>query len=42
MALVYADIKLIKTIDTENARRNIIDDEEMRVVALNILVDSGA
>lgn len=42
MGLVYADIELINTVDLENARRNIIGDDEIRVVRLNMLVDSGA
>ena len=41
MGLVYADIELINTVDFENARRNIIGDDEIRVVRLNMLVDSG-
>lgn len=33
---------MINTVDLENARRKIIGDDEIRVVRLNMLVDSGA
>ncbi len=42
MGLVYADIELINAVDLENARKNIIGDDEIRVVRLSMLVDSGA
>ncbi len=42
MGLVYADIELTNTVDQENARRNIIGQDEIRSLHLNMLVDSGA
>lgn len=42
MELVYADIELTNTVDQENARRNIIGQDEIRSLHLNMLVDSGA
>ena len=42
MGIVYADIELTNTVDLENARRNIIGEDEARSLHLNILVDSGA
>lgn len=42
MGLVYADIELTNTVDLENARRNIIGEDEVRSLHLNMLVDSGA
>ncbi len=42
MGIVYADIELTNTVDLENARRNIIGEDEVRSLHLNMLVDSGA
>lgn len=42
MGLVYADIELINAVDLENARRNLIDQDEVRRLPVNIMVDSGA
>ncbi len=42
MGLVYADIELINAVDFENARRNIIGEDEIRKMRLNLLADSGA
>ena len=42
MGLVYADIEMINAVDFENARRNIIGEDEIRSIRLNVLADSGA
>jgi clan AA aspartic protease len=42
MGLVYADIELINAVDLENARRNIIGEDEIKSMRLSMLVDSGA
>ena len=42
MGIVYADIELTNTVDLENARRNIIGEDEVRSLHLNMLADSGA
>lgn len=42
MGLVYATIELINAVDLENARRNIIDADEVKRMHINMLVDSGA
>ncbi len=42
MGLIYADIELINGYDLENARRNIIGENEVKRMHVNALVDSGA
>jgi clan AA aspartic protease len=42
MGMVYADIILVNGVDRENARRNIIGQEEVKEVTARMLVDSGA
>jgi clan AA aspartic protease len=42
MGLVYADIELINGYDLENARRNIIGEEEVKRMNVSMLVDTGA
>ncbi len=42
MGLVYADIELINAVDSENAKKNIIGEEDIKRIRLNVLVDSGA
>ena len=42
MGLVYADIELINAYDLEQARRNIIGEEEIKRMPVNILVDTGS
>lgn len=42
MGLVYAEIELINGYDLENARRNIIGEEEVKRMRINMLADSGA
>jgi clan AA aspartic protease len=42
MGLVYADIELVNPWDLENARRHIIDQDEVRHINVNMLADSGA
>ena len=42
MGLIYADIELINGYDLENARRNIIGEDEVKRMHVNALVDSGA
>lgn len=42
MGLVYADIEIINGYDMENARRNIIGEEEIRRMNINTLVDTGS
>jgi clan AA aspartic protease len=42
MGHVYANIELINSIDLNDARRNIIDQDEVRRIHLKVLVDSGA
>jgi len=42
MGKVYADIELINAVDFINARRNIIDKDEVKRMPVRILVDTGA
>ena len=42
MGLTYADIELINGYDLENAKRNIIDEEEVKRMKVEMLVDTGA
>jgi clan AA aspartic protease len=42
MGLVYAAIELVNPWDLENARRHIIDQDDVRHINVNMLVDSGA
>jgi clan AA aspartic protease len=42
MGLTYADIELINVVDYENARRNIVGEDEIRRLHINVLVDTGA
>jgi clan AA aspartic protease len=42
MGLVYADIELINADDIALVRRNIIDQDEVKRMHINMLVDSGA
>lgn len=42
MGLVYADIELINIVDSENAKRHLIGQEEVRQLRLTMLADSGA
>jgi clan AA aspartic protease len=42
MGLVYADIELINGDDLALARRNMMDQDEVKRMRVNILVDSGA
>lgn len=41
MGLVYADVELINAVEFENAKRNIIGEDEVKRYRLNMLVDSG-
>ncbi len=40
--MIYAEIELINAIDLGNARRNRIDEDEIRRTRVNMLVDSGS
>ena len=42
MGLVYADIEIINGYDLENARRNIIGEEEIKRMNISALVDTGS
>ena len=42
MGLVYADVELYNAYDIEQARRNIIDMDDIRRMPINILVDTGS
>src|SRR5579859_8050850 len=42
MGKVYADIELINAIDSELARRNQLDKDEVKRLPVRILVDTGA
>jgi clan AA aspartic protease len=42
MGLVYAEIELINSVDMEDARRNLIDKDEIRRIPVKALVDNGA
>jgi hypothetical protein len=42
MGQVYANIELINSIDLNDARRNIIDQDEVRRMHLTALVDTGS
>lgn len=42
MGLTYADIELINGYDLENAKRNIIGEEEVKRMHVQMLVDTGA
>jgi clan AA aspartic protease len=42
MGQVYADVKLINSYDLEQARRNVIGEEEIKSMHVRILVDTGA
>jgi clan AA aspartic protease len=42
MGQVYANIELINSIDLNDARRNIIDQDEVRRIQINALVATGA
>lgn len=42
MGLTYADIELINGYDLENAKRNIIGEEEVKRMHVEMLVDTGA
>lgn len=39
---MYAEIELINGYDLENARRNMIGEEEVKRMTINMLADSGA
>ncbi len=40
--MVYADIKLINAVDLGMSKRHLIGEEEVREMAVNMVVDSGA
>jgi clan AA aspartic protease len=42
MGLVYADIELINAVDLGMAKRNILDKDEVKVMHIRMLADSGA
>ena len=42
MGLVYADITLINSEDIVLAKRNLIDQEEIKQITVNMLVDKGS
>jgi clan AA aspartic protease len=42
MGLIYADITLINAVDLAMVKRNMIDKDEVRMINVNMLVDSGA
>ena len=42
MGLITAEIELINGFDLENARRNLIKEEDIKRMKVNMLVDSGA
>ena len=42
MGLVYADIELINNDDLVLAKRNLIDDDEVKKMTVEMLVDSGS
>ena len=42
MGLVYAELQLINTVDVELAKRHVIGEDEIKVMTVNALVDSGA
>jgi hypothetical protein len=42
MGLVYADIELINSDDLALARRNLLDQDEVKRMHINMLADSGA
>lgn len=42
MGLTYADIELINADDLAAVRRRIIDEDEVKRMHVNMLVDSGA
>jgi hypothetical protein len=42
MGMVYADIELINAEDLAMARRNLLDQDEIRRIHINILVDNGS
>jgi clan AA aspartic protease len=42
MGLIYANVELINGYDLENARRNIIGEDEVKRIHVDMLVDSGA
>ena len=42
MGLTYADIELINGYDLENAKRNIIGEEEVKRMKVEMLVETGA
>lgn len=42
MGLIYADVELVNEIDLQDAKRNLIDDNEVRRIEVKALVDTGA
>lgn len=42
MGLVYAEIELINAFDIEMAKRNLLDEEEIRRMHITALADNGA
>ena len=42
MGLIYVEIDLINLIDKENARRGILDPDEVKKIGVSALVDTGA
>jgi hypothetical protein len=42
MGLVYAEVELINSDDLGMARRYLIDEDEVKRMTINILVDTGA
>ena len=42
MGLVYADIELVNAVDLALAKRHIIEEEEVKRMHINMLVNSGA
>ena len=42
MGLVYADVEIINGGDLEMVRRKLMDEDEIKRIHLNVLVDSGS
>lgn len=42
MGIVYAEIELVNAADVVNARRKLIEENNIRKITVNALVDSGA
>ena len=42
MGLVYAEVEIINAGDIEMARRNLMDEDDVKRMTVTMLVDSGA